>query len=277
MEFTYSHKKEQEKNDNKMEQKFVVFHQPKTGGSFVSNSLPKGYVLDHYNNYHKCLEKKMDFSNTKKVCIIREPVDYLISAITFWCLDTRYVRELKTDTLESLKRKWENRNKNMKIGHPAYWMSNGFTERKLENIIKNIVNDEFINENKDKFSRRHHTHSNYVFEIMSRLGIGYYTYGVLDQCSRKKVSEIKTGEECKEELEYIRDNFVILNQKYLTNQLRKLCEEEGVKCKNVKARYMASKRGENDEELLDEETKKKIYEKERYMLEVFKDYYEQKE
>lgn len=260
-----------------MEQKFVLFHQPKTGGSYAANALPKGYSLGHYDNYHKCLENKMDFSNTKKVCIIRDPLDYLISAITFWCLDKRYVRELKTDSLEDLKRKWENRNKNNKIGHPAYWMSNGFTERNLENIIKNLVDDKFINENKDKFSKRHHTYSNYVFEIMSRLGIGYYTYAVLDQYSRKKVSDIKTGEECKGELEYIRDNFVVLNQKYLTNQLRKLCEEEGVQFRNVKIRYMASNRADNDKDLLDEEIKKKVHEKERYMLEVFKDYYEVKE
>lgn len=260
-----------------MEPKFVVFHQPKTGGSFVSNALPKGYVLGHYNNYHSCIEKKMDFSNTKKVCIIREPLDYLISAITFWCLDSRYAKEVRLESLEDLKEKWEKRNKDYKIGHPNYWISNGFTERKLENILKNIVNDDFINENKDKFSRRHHTYSNYVFEIMSRLDIGFYTYGVLDQCSRKKVSEIKTSEECKEELEFIRDNFIILNQTYLTEELKELCKKEGVAVKGLDRRYMSSNRKKNDKDFIDEELKKKIYYKERYMLEVFEEYYKEKE
>ena len=219
----------------------------------------------------------MDFSNTKRVCIIREPLDYLISSITFWCLDKTFVSQLRNYSLEELKKKWENRNKNNKIEHPRYWISKGFTERNLENIIKNLVDDEFINENKDKFSEKHHTYSNYVFEIMSRLGIGFYTYGVLDQYSRKKVSDIKTGEECKEELEYIRDNFVVLNQKYLTNQLRKLCEEEGVQLSKSTKKIMVSKRAKNDKNLIDEELKKKVYDKEHYMLEVFKDYYEQKE
>lgn len=63
--------------------KFVIFHQPKTGGTYAKCCLPKNYVLGHYKNYNYCLKENYNFTNTKLVCIIRNPLDYYISAFTF--------------------------------------------------------------------------------------------------------------------------------------------------------------------------------------------------
>lgn len=258
-----------------MLEKFVIFHQPKIGGSYCSSVLGKNYMLGHYNNYHSCLIRKYDFSNTELVCIIRDPYDYYISIITFWCLDPRWAHRIKNKSLDKLKEEYTLKIEHGdNIEHPNYWMSNGFTERKLENILNNLFDENFIENNKNKFSKKHHTYDNYVFLILSRLDIGYYTFAFLDQYSRKKVSDIKTSEECKEELLYIKNNFTILNQKYLTKQLEELCKKFEVPFEDSK-KVRVSNRKETKEYNFDEELLNKIKYKDRYMFEVFKEIYEQ--
>ena len=99
-----------------------------------------------------------------------------------------------------------------------------------------MLSDTFITEHKDKLSKNHHTYDTKVFLILSRLDIGYYTFAFLDQYSRKKVSDIKTNEECKEEVEYIKKNFITINNKYLTEELRDLCKTFDVKFYDINSK-----------------------------------------
>ena len=254
---------------------FIIFHQPKTGGSYAKTALPDSYVLGHYHNYNYCLTHNYNFNNKKLVCIIREPIDYYISLITFWCLDPVYCKIISTNTIEQLTIDYDKKIKNNDvIGHPNYWMSNGFTERNIINILNNLFSDEFIQNNINKLSKNHHTNDNYVFLILSKLDIGYYTFAFLDQYSRKKVSEIKTTEECKEEIIYIKNNFITLNNKYLTKQLKELCEKFNVSFINTD-KIKCSDRKPIEFYNISNDLINKIKYKERYMLEIFKDIYEQ--
>lgn len=251
--------------------KFIIFHQPKTAGTYASEVLPKKYVLSHYNNYHKCLKNKnfVD-ANYVLVCIVRNPLDYYISLITFWCLDKKYCKQIVEKSIETLKKEYNiNKIKNP-VGHPGYWMSIGFTERKLENILGNLFDDQFIEDNKDKLSKTHHTYDNYVFLIMSKLDIGYYTFAFLDQHSRKKVSDIQTTEECREEILYIRDNFISINTKNISTELKSLCEHYSVPFKENTKKAMQSNRKKLEEYNISDELIEKIKYKDRYMFEIFK-------
>jgi hypothetical protein len=254
---------------------FIIFHQPKTGGTYAKTVLPNNYVLGHYHNYHYCLTHNYNLNNKKLVCIIREPLDYYISLITFWCLDPEYCKIITTNTIEKLTIDYNKKIiNNDVVGHPNYWMSNGFTERNIINILTNLFSDEFIKNNINKLSINHHTYNNYVFSILSKLDIGYYTFAFLDQYSRKKVSEIKTTEECKEEIIYIKNNFIILNNKYLTEQLKELCDKFNVPFKNSNKK-MVSNRNSIEDYNINIDLINKIKYKERYILEIFKDIYEQ--
>jgi hypothetical protein len=253
--------------------KFIIFHQPKIGGSYAKSVLPKNYVLDHYKNYHYCLTQKYNFTNIKLVCIIREPIDYYISIITFWCLDPKYNKKIKNNSINKLKNNYNLKiNKKDNYEHPAYWFSKGFTERNLINILNNLFDEKFINNNIDKLSKNHHTYDNYVFKILDKLDIGYYTFAFLDQYSRKKVSEIKDSNECKEEINYIKNNFLILNNKNLTKELKNLCKKYNVLF-TKKSRKMVSNRKRNINEYnIDDILINKIKYKDRYMFELFKNY-----
>lgn len=250
--------------------KFIIFHQPKTAGSYACEVLPKRYVLGHYDNYHKCLKNKSFIdANYQLVCIVRNPLDYYISSITYWCLDKGWCADIRKNSMEILQEQY-NTNKNNNVGHPNYWMSRGFTERKLENILENLFDEKFIEDHKDKLSKKHHTYDNYVFLIMSQLDIGYYTFAFLDQHSRKKVSDIKTTEECREELLYIRDNFISINSKNISTELKSLCKKYSVPFKENIGRVRKSNRKKADEYDISEELIEKIKYKDRFMFEIFK-------
>tara|TARA_B000000565_G_C23741051_1_gene360985 strand:+ start:155 stop:928 length:774 start_codon:yes stop_codon:yes gene_type:complete len=247
---------------------FVIFHQPKTAGSYAHAVLPKGYVLGHYNNYHYCLKRNMLSEQTKLVCIVRCPLDYYISVITFWCLDPKYCKEIRTKSMTVLQEEYTH-NKTNEIGHPNYWMSRGFTERDLHVILSNLFCEEFLLEHEGKLSKKHHTYDNYVFSTMLRLDIGFYTFAFLCQYSRKKASEIQTSEECRTELIYIHDNFIILNQKFMTEELKALCVQYNVPFNDKEGKKMSSNRKRVSDYNFSNELIEKIKYKDRYMIEIF--------
>lgn len=246
---------------------FVIFHQPKTAGTYATRCLPKNYVLPHKLNYNLFL-KQFPLTKTNPVCIVREPLDYYISLITFWCLDPQYCEPCRTKTIHALKTEYSFF-KIQDIGHPNYWISRGFTERNLNKIMENMLSDEFIMEHQKKLSKKHHTYDNYVFSIMQRLDIGYYTFAFLDQFSRKKVSEIETQEECKNEIFYIRDNFIVLNQKNISSELKNLCAKYQVTFNDTKMRIMSSNRKPTEHYNISEALIGKMKYKERFIIECF--------
>jgi len=248
--------------------KFIIFHQPKTGGTYALKCLPNGYVLPHNKNYHYCLNNKFNFSNTKLVAIIRDPLDYYISLITFWCLDPKYCKCIANNSLDYLKKQYNLKNNN--IGHPNFWMSKGYTERNLINILNNLFDQKFLENHKDKLSIKLHTYDYYIFNILLKLDIGFYTFSFLDQYSRKKVSEIKTPEECKEEIIYIKNNFIILNTKNITKELQELCKNNNVPF-TFSPKQKVSNRKNIEEYNINKKLIEKIRYRDRFIFEIFKD------
>lgn len=102
---------------------------------------------------------------------------------------------------------------------------------------------------------------------MNKLDIGYYTFSFLDQYSRKKVSDIKNFTECKEEINYIKNNFIIINNNNLTNSLKKLCKQYNVNFINS-ARKMKSNRKKIKEYNFDKNIIDKIKYKDRLIFEI---------
>ena len=245
--------------------KFIIFHQPKTAGTYASRCLPNGYVMNHYNNYNWCLKKNIISKNTKLVCILRKPIDYYISLINFWCLDPKYCKDIKNNSITKLQNLYKNKTDN--IGHPSYWISNGYTERNLINILNNLLSDEFIHKNKDKLSLKHHTYDHYVFSIMEKLDIGFYTFSFLSQFSRKNVNDIQTSEECREEIEYIYNNFIVLNTENITKELNDLCDLYSVPFKNTSNQMVSTIKNKNYN--ISDDIIEKIKYKDRYMFEFF--------
>ena len=60
-------------------------------------------------------------------------------------------------------------NKNNNIGHPSYWLSKGYTERNLKNILNNSLDDNFIKNHISKLSKKHHTYDNFIKNHISKL------------------------------------------------------------------------------------------------------------
>ena len=202
----------------------ALFHQPKTGGTYVMYSIPQKFVLPHHINFHS-YKSKQDISNTTLVGILRNPLDYYVSLTTFWCLDPKYCEAIRNNSIEILQHNYDNfKTNNIKIAHPNYIVSNGFTERNISTIINNFLDNEFLIKNLDKLSEKHHTYDYYVFEIMNKLDIGYYTFAFLDTLSSKKLTEFNTSDEVKEELIHIKNTFKLLHQSNLTYELQELCK-----------------------------------------------------
>ena len=251
-----------------IETKFVIFHQPKTAGSYADRCLPNNYVLPHNKNYHYCLTNNILSKNTKLVCIVRNPLDYYISLITFWCLDKKYCRYIRNKSISLLKEEYEKNKTNM-IGHPNYWISYGYSERNLVNILNNLFCEKFLIEHKKKLSKNHHTYDNYVFFNMLRLDIGFYTFSFLEQYSRKRINDIKTSEECKNEIIHIRNNFIVLNTKSIKKDLKELCIKYSVSFNDNIEKKMCSNRKKVSEYDIPDELVEKIKYKERFMIEIF--------
>ena len=251
----------------KIYEKFIIFHQPKTAGTYAMNCLPDGYVLPHNQNHLFCLENNWDFSNTTKVAITRSPIDYYISIITFWCLDQEYC----SDILQPISKLHEEYNNVCQFNldkHLNFWISNGFTERNIEIIINKLLNIDFLSYHKNKIMFNHHTYDYYVFDILSKLKIGYYTFAFLDQYSRKKLTEFETYEDCKKELLWIKHNFVILNQRNITHELTDICQQLDIPFKKS-IKQKVSNRKPVDDYCFSQETIELIHMKDKLMIDIF--------
>tara|TARA_A200000113_G_scaffold224966_1_gene244324 strand:+ start:2206 stop:2976 length:771 start_codon:yes stop_codon:yes gene_type:complete len=237
---------------------FRIFHQPKTAGTYCSACLSNERVLPHDKNYHSFVSQHNEVAHIKPVCIIRDPVDYYISLITFWCLDPSYAGHKFNLGYD----------KDKLIGHPGYWVSRGYTNRNFSDILNNFFDDEFIRNHRDKLSSRHHTYDNYVFRIMKELEIGYYTFGFLDQFSRKKIKDIKK-DECEEEINYIINHFIILNTRTISKELKTLCEDFDVEYIESKKLKQSNRKDiscyDINQNLID-----KIHYKDRYIYKILK-------
>jgi hypothetical protein len=247
--------------------KFILFHQPKTAGTYVTKCLPDNYVLPHDKNYHFCLTNSYNFLDAKLVAIIRNPLDYYISLITFWCLDAEYCTDLNT-SLPNLRQNYLANCKNNSNQHVNYWISLGYTERNLTTILNNIMNSDFLQLHKTKLIKHHHTYDYYVFDLLLKLDIGYYTFAFLDQFSRKKMTEFTTAEECLAEIEYIKNNFIILNQSNITHELKQLCMEFNVPFKDS-SKMMVSNRKSSEFYNLNHDLINMIHYKDRFMFQTF--------
>ena len=245
--------------------KFIIFHQPKTAGTYALRCLPTGYVKNHYNNYNWCLKNNLISKNTKLVCIIRTPIDYYISLINFWCLDPKYCKDIKNNSITKLESRYKNNTDH--IGHPSYWISNGYTERNLINILNNLLSDEFIHNNKNKLSIKHHTYDHYVFSIMEKLDIGFYTFSFLSQNSRKNVNDIQNTQECREEIKYIYENFIVINTENITKELKQLCDLYSVPFSDAERTIVSSITKPNYN--ITNDLLEKIKYKDRYIFEFF--------
>jgi hypothetical protein len=261
-----SWKKIETKYNYKIYSKFILFHQPKTAGTYVGSCLPEGYVLPHSKNYHHCLNNNYLFLNSLKIAIIRNPIDYYISLITFWCLDSKYCKELEDTSILNVK--YNLAKSKSEIKHLNFWISNGFTERNLDVILNNILSSEFQKTHSDKLCINHHTYDYFIFDILNKLNIGYYTFAFLDQYSSKKITEFNTEEDCNAEIINIKKSFRILNQHNISFELENLCNELDVPFKN-NDRKMASNRKSPEKYNFGYELIHLIYTKDRLMFNNF--------
>ena len=210
---------------------FILFHQPKTAGTYVMSCLPNGYVLPHNKNYHFCLSNDYDFKTAIKLAIIRNPVDYYVSLISFWCLDPKYCKDLELP-IQMLNVKYKIEKYKSTSQHLKYWISEGYTQRDICSIINNLLCNDFQEAHSDYLIANHHTYDYYIFNLLNKLNIGYYTLAFLDQYSSKKISEFDTEDDCNDEIIKIKNTFTILNQSTITNELQALCHTHNVPFKS---------------------------------------------
>jgi len=248
---------------------FIIFHQPKTAGTYAHRVLPKGYTLGHHRNYHFCKNNGL-ISNEQKVCIVREPLDYYISLITFWCLDPKYaqIKESHAKPLDPNE------------GHINRYISEKHSlsgDLGLVKILGNMFDNKFLLQHANVLSRQHHTYDYHVFKELTRLKIGYYTFGFLDQFGSKKITDLKSNDEVCEELEWIKNNYHILHQKNISEELKALCVQHGVPFngpKSVKKVEASEKPQKSNRKPVDcyeipAALKMEIYEKDKFMYKIF--------
>lgn len=224
---------------------FLLLHQPKTAGTFATRSLPHGYVLPHNQNYHFCVKNNIVKENQELVCIARNPIDYYISLITFWCLDDRWNATIK-DSEEVRAAAYKAVSQRYDSGlptdsHPSFFMSEGYLAD-FDTIINNIFNDDFLEKYSNVLSKKHHTYDYYVFREMKRLNIGYYTFAFLDQYSSKKITDIKSNEECLEEIVKIKSIFTIIKTSSIESDLAELTKRFNIKFTPPNSKPMSSNR-----------------------------------
>jgi len=220
-----------------MPRKFLILHQPKTAGTYCSMCLPHGYVMPHNMNYHR-LTSEGSLKSEQIVCIVRNPLEYYKSLITYWCIDPRHCTVRQNYSESELKCIYENKIKENvdppypMHGHVDFYISNGYT-LKFEEILSNLFDDDFLKNHQNILSKKCHTYDYYVFKELIRLGIGFYTFSFLDQYASKKISDIKSNEECFDELMKIAKNSIILHTENIIHELKELCKKFNVPCKDL--------------------------------------------
>lgn len=263
--------------------RLIIPHQPKTAGTFASKCLPTGYVQPHNKNFHYLKNNNLIKDSDYLGCITRDPLDYYISLITFWCLDRKFVASGKIKEIEKVNKKdrlsdYERLiNKQepqtdlrdhrfMKVRHPCFFMSKAFTLTSVEEILERLFDEEFIESVLHIVSKNHCTYDYAVFREMKRLNIGYYTFAFLDQHSEKKVNEIESNEECFQEVKNIKKTFNIFSTKNIKKELQSFCEIKKIPFKAPKNREMKSNRKSIESYNFSSEIIKKIQNKDKYLI-----------
>jgi len=243
----------------------VFLHQPKTGGTWVSKCLPQNRVLPHNQNYHSLPYK----NKIQPACIIRDPLDYLISLVTFWCLDKTYCGKELSKPADVQKDEYNALfNTDSPCSHPKQIISAGFSCKNVPEIIENMVNDEFIAKHAKVLSPNHHTYDYRVFHEMSRLDIGYYTFAFLDQYARRKITDLHNSTDILNELTFIRSHYEVINTRNLTRDLPLLCEKYGLPFRSH-PKMKVTTRSAPDAYKFDRPLLERIAYKERHMLTMF--------
>lgn len=249
---------------------FRIFHQPKTAGTYCIESLKpfySKYVLPHNLNYNFFLKQK--FLNKDKILpvnIVRDPLDFYISLITFWLLDEKYT-QLHDINLRN-KRYLEI--KKTKCAHLGLILGANCGNNVVE-ILENIFSDNFYKKHQDILSKQFHTYDCYVFYDLDRLSIGLYTWMFLDQFSRKKVAEISSRDECIEEIKYIKNTFYTLETSSIDTNLKALCDQFNIQKKRINYKPMASNRKEKEEYIISHQLLNKILTKDEFLYRFYFD------
>ena len=190
--------------------RLIIPHQPKTAGTFASECLPGGFVRPHCQNFHFLMKNNLIKKTDYLGCIIRDPLDYYISLITFWCLDEKWVasgrmKEIlsvnEKDRLSEYQRLLKKQMpqthlrtfREVRTNHPLFLISKGFTLKSVNEILDHFFDEKFIEEASQIISRNHHTYDYKVFGQMKRLDIGYYTFAFWTNTRVKKLMKYNVG------------------------------------------------------------------------------------
>lgn len=247
---------------------FRIFHQPKTAGTYCIESLKpfySRYVLPHNINYNLFLRQKI--SNRDQILpvnIVRDPLDFYISLISFWLLDNKYTQLYDIN----LRNKKYLEIKHNKCGHLGIILGANCGNN-VEEILENIFSDDFNKNHQEILSKQFHTYDCYVFNDLERLSIGLYTWMFLDQFSRKKVNEIASREECFEEMKLIKKNFYKLETSTIESCLKKLCELFNIKNNYVNYKPMSTNRKKKTEYNFSLKLLDKIYSKDEFLYTLY--------
>lgn len=249
---------------------FRIFHQPKTAGTYCIESLKpfySRYVLNHNINYNLFLRQKI--SNRDQILpvnIVRDPLDFYISLISFWLLDNKYTQLYDIN----LRNKKYLEIKHNKCGHLGIILGANCGNN-VEEILENIFSDDFNKNHQEILSKQFHTYDCYVFNDLERLSIGLYTWMFLDQFSRKKVTEISSRDECVEEIKYIKNTFYTLETSKIDTNLKALCDQFNIQKKKINYKPMASNRKEKKEYKISNQLLNKIFTKDDFLYRFYFD------
>ena len=116
----------------------------------------------------------------------------------------------------------------VRTNHPLFLISKGFTLKSVNEILDHFFDEKFIEEASQIISRNHHTYDYKVFGQMKRLDIGYYTFAFLDQHASKKINEIQCREECFDIIQKIKNDFIVFNNKNISQELEAFCRENDI-------------------------------------------------
>lgn len=243
---------------------FRIFHQPKTAGTYCIESLKpfySKYVLPHNYNYNFFLKQKfLNKDQILPVNIIRDPLDFYISLITFWLLDEKYTKLCDIN----LRNRKYSEIKKTKCAHLGLILGANCNNDIVE-ILENIFSHNFNKKHQEILSKQFHTYDCYVFNDLERLSIGLYTWMFLDQFSRKKVAEIASRNECFEEIKYIKNTFYTLKTSRIDTHLKILCEKFNIQKKTIDYKPMASNRKEKKEYKISQDLLNKIFSKDDFL------------
>ena len=149
--------------------------------------------------------------------------------------------------------------------HPGYFLSEGY-QLDFVPILQNLFDESFLDTHSNVLSKKFHTYDYYVFREMARLDIGFYTFSFLDQYSSKKITDIKTNEECLSEIQEIKKTFTIFKTSTISSDLESICKKHGINFTHRNSKDMSSNREGVSESSLPKDLVEKIKHKDRHIF-----------